>query len=381
MNNHERYAKTVLDRYIQGKATAKEIKWVESFLLGEPDHQYMVDQDLAEKHLASIWMSLNSEITPKRPIKLIKIISVAACLILALIPMHFYYSSTNQKNLKLAKSKPRTVLSTENQTLLTINGGNTLPLDSIPIGTKIEQNGVIISKNSDGTIAYQTTNSQQRNSVPVIHTITTPRSKQHRIQLPDNSIVWVNANSRIQFPIPFPKNCREISISGEGYFDIQKNADKPFLVSSAGQQVIVKGTKFNVSAYPNEKESVTTLLEGAIDIKTLNTQSKNSKTASLVPNDQIIVEGNNFEKKKVNALEYIDWKNPKFNFNDTPLKDVMTRISRWYDVEVIYLENLDQITFTGSLSKFENIEDVLRKISHTESVHFEIKERRIIVKR
>lgn len=382
MKNREKPAKEILLRYVEGKASAEEIEWVEKYYEEVSNKKdILIDTELADKHFSNIWSEIDKEINPRKSNIIFKAIAAAvALLILSFIPIYFYYKKDNNTRLHLAENQ-NFVPSFYNQTVLSINGTNKVTLDDLQLGSEIVETGAVISKGKDGTIIFTSPDQTRDELSETFHTVSTPRAKQHRIKLPDNSIVWLNANSSIEFPVPFSTNLRQITLIGEAFFEVERDLDRPFVVLSQGQQILVKGTKFNVSAYPKEKLSVTTLLEGAVDLNIVDKDNKILRKSSLEPNDQVIVSGVTLEKQHVNSLDYIDWTNEKFNFNDTPLKDVMTKIARWYDVEVVWEENLKNITFSGSVSKFDDIRDVLRKMSHTESVHFEISERRVMVKK
>ncbi|MVZ63123.1 FecR family protein [Sphingobacterium humi] len=210
-------------------------------------------------------------------------------------------------------------------------------------------------------------------------TLTTPRGGQYRITLADGTKVWLNAESSLKYPTKFNADERVVTLEGEAYFEVKSNAQKPFIVYSYGQRTMVKGTKFNMSAYQEDKKITTTLLEGEVGIQLL--EGIKSGEILLKPDEQAVVFNGHITKKKVDAYEVIAWSKGKFMFTDTPLPAIMSQIERWYDVEVMYAQPVNDITFTGSISRFEDIQDVLRKLTLTEDIEFEIQERRIMVKR
>lgn len=219
-------------------------------------------------------------------------------------------------------------------------------------------------------------------SKTALATLTTPRGGQYQITLPDGTKVWLNAASSLQYPSQFVGNERKVTLNGEAYFEVKHNASKPFIVYSAEQRTIVKGTKFNVSAYQEDKKTTTTLLEGSVAIQLMNGQQPvSSKEVLLTADQQAIVQDGHTVTGSVDASESMAWSQGKFMFTDAPLADIMRQIARWYDVEVVYLMPVEDATFTGSISRFERIQDVLRKIELTDRIKFEIQERRVMVKR
>jgi ferric-dicitrate binding protein FerR (iron transport regulator) len=266
-----------------------------------------------------------------------------------------------------------------NQAILTLADGSTIHLDNVAIGDYVREGDMTIKKMDDGTLSYSVAKSDVLTAENNYNTISTPRGGQYKIILPDNSVVWLNAASSLRFPVAFTGDTRLVELSGEGYFEVAHNKQKPFIVASNNQQTVVKGTKFNMTAYPEDLKITTTLLEGSVLIK--NMEPGYTEEMLLKPNEQSVLRHNAIVKTNVAAADIVAWKDGKFVFNNTPLHTIMQQLARWYDVDVDYRTSVEGITFTGSVSRFDDIQDVLRKISLTESVKFERKERRIMVRR
>lgn len=217
------------------------------------------------------------------------------------------------------------------------------------------------------------------NEQPAYNTISTPLSGQYQLVLADGSKVWLNAGSSIRFPIAFSQTERSVAIKGEVYFEIAKDNKRPFRVQSRSQQLEVLGTHFNVNAYDDEAEIKTTLLEGSVKVKVKG--GAYGQTAVLKPGQQARLSGSTgqMDVVKVDIEEAVSWKNGYFIFDNEEIHSVMRKISRWYGVEVVYANAQLSENFGGTISKFENVSQVLKILEATGTIHFKIEGRKIIV--
>jgi transmembrane sensor len=209
------------------------------------------------------------------------------------------------------------------------------------------------------------------------NTLQTSYGQTYSIKLSDGSVVWMNAGSSLRFPLNFDDKKRIVELSGEAYFDIVSNPNKPFVVKSRNQEILVTGTQFNIKDFDNSATSVTSLFSGAIEVK--NLLSKQSK--KLIPGDMAYLTGNNIVIKQQQNSDGPYWKNDVLNFYDQPLKELCLDLSRWYDVEFVLKgnENLLNQSYSGSINRSEKIEDVLVILTLTGSVKFKKEGRRIFV--
>ena len=236
----------------------------------------------------------------------------------------------------------------------------------------------------------------------------TTKGQTYEFTLPDGTHVWLNADSKLEFPSQFSGKERKILLEGEAYFEVAKNKKLPFIVESGGQRVEVLGTHFNINAYQDEGSIKTTLLEGSVSVRhaefssasrnrKANMQGVNSRAGVLKqvqdddrfmqdgeavvlkPNQQAIMTGNKLDVIIANIEQTIAWKNGMIVFQKQSLQDIMRGISRWYDVEVVYEPGLENILFTGSISRFKDISSVLHILELTGKVHFKIEGRRLTV--
>ncbi len=166
-------------------------------------------------------------------------------------------------------------------------------------------------------------------------------------------------------------------IKGEGYFEVAKDASKPFIVETGTMEVQVLGTHFNVMAYADEGAIKTTLIEGSVKL------SNNSHQTLIRPGQQGTLLPGNTEKFAVheaNLEEVIAWKEGRFRFDEMNISFIMRQISRWYDVEILYEGDLSDIRLSGSVPRKENPAQLLKALEMSGSVRFETKGNKIVVK-
>jgi ferric-dicitrate binding protein FerR (iron transport regulator) len=190
-------------------------------------------------------------------------------------------------------------------------------------------------------------------------------------------MVWLNSASSLKFPIVFNKFERKVYLTGEAYFEVAKNKFKPFKVFSNNTVVHVLGTHFNIHAYSDEEAVKTTLLEGSVKIY------RNGYSKIIVPGQQAYIKRNS-SKIKINAIdvnESVAWKNDLFIFDREDMENVMKEVARWYDVEVEYKDEIPQTHISGSISRRNNISQILNMLELTGGVHFRIDGRKITVTR
>lgn len=236
-----------------------------------------------------------------------------------------------------AKKKAILLTGSGNEVVLQENGDTTF----VQHGIKINQHGGLLSYTvSDNTDIIQ------------IHQLITPKAAKFSMMLPDGSKVWLNAASSLKYPSRFTGPERLVELEGEGFFEINKNADQPFTVLVNGATKIqVLGTEFNVRAY-NSSKVETTLIGGAVKV------SVHDVSKLLMPGELAIAEDRQIKLKKGDIASAIGWRDDKFVFHDLPVSEVMAELSRWYDVAVVFDNNFGE---AGTLYNGEISRDVTLK--------------------
>lgn len=317
----------------------------------------------AVRHLFSSWRKVAAAI----------LVLVVASVAIWMLPRGAK-GDNNQTNVKFSD----TIVPGKDGAILTLDNGNQVVLDSLGNGVVATQNGTkILLKN--GQVIYNSKPAE--NGIAVYNTITTPKGRQFRLQLEDGTQVWLNAASSIRYPVVFSGTERNVEVTGEVYFEVAKNAQKPFWVKINDEMYVeVLGTHFNISSYQNEGSVKTTLLEGSVQM--ISGKDK----AILKPGQQgrATRQENNSAGKKIKILNDVNiekvmaWKNGLFDFQDASLEEVMGQLERWYNIEVVYEKGIPAFEFIGKMGRDLSLEEVLRGLEFSE-VHFRIEGRKVIV--
>ena len=304
-------------------------------------------------------------------INMYRLISIAALLVIAVGITFFFYHWHNQS--ESVNTLGASIGPGGNKAYLTLGNGTRIALSDAQTGNLASQGNTVISKINDGSIRYEAGNAAAADDES-LNTINTPNGGVYHLVLADSTQVWLNAASSITYPVAFKGHERKVSITGEVYFEVAHNAAKPFRVTSRGQEIEVLGTHFNVNAYDNEPVNRTTLLEGSVKITT----GKNDNI--LKPGQQAVLSGSNITIREAAVNEVIAWKDGYFEFENVDIQSLMRQIARWYDVDVQFEGPVSTETFTGRISKFKNISQILSIVEASKSVHITISGRRIMVK-
>lgn len=238
------------------------------------------------------------------------------------------------------------------------------------------------SANSNGEeIIYR---ANQSNTKEVAYNyLTIPRGGQFYIVLSDGTKIWLNSESQLKYPVSFIEGeIRKVElVYGEAYFDVSPSTEhkgSKFEVYNQSQEIEVFGTEFNIKAYRDETSIYTTLVEGKVVVNYEN------RKQHLIPNQQSSLDINtkNFLVKDVNVYNEISWKDGAFSFERKPLKEIMKVLSRWYDIDVIFMnKSLEDVKFFGVLGRDQNIKEILETIKKFKIIeNYEIKEKIIILK-
>jgi hypothetical protein len=198
-----------------------------------------------------------------------------------------------------------------------------------------------------------------------------PYGNRSKITLSDNTVVWLNAGSRLIFPSEFSGKMREVLLFGEAFFDVSENKEMPFVVKTSSLEVKVLGTEFNVSAYPEDNTVQTVLKEGSVSIRRNNSGFFESDII-LKPNQMAVFNKNTLASKiyDVDAAYYTIWVNGLLSFDDQDFNRVIKKIERYYNIQIRYTDPLVGLQkISGKLDLNKNLEEVfeyLAKVSSTE---------------
>lgn len=257
--------------------------------------------------------------------------------------------------------------------ILILADGSQVSLDSIKNGLVALQGGAT-AKVVNGNLYYEGSDKQI-----VYNTLFTPKGRQFQVTLPDGTQVWLNSVSSIKYPLTFSGDNRTVTITGEAYFEVAKNAGKPFLVEVPGKAVVeVTGTHFNVNAYANESSINTTLLEG--HVKVFRPAASNAAVA-LQPGQQARING---PSKAISILDNVDtehimaWKKGQFSFDGIAFEESMRQLERWYNIEVIYASTVPDLVLAGKMTRDVPLNALLKNLEIM-GLHYRLEGRKLII--
>lgn len=269
--------------------------------------------------------------------------------------------------------------------VLTLADGSQIILDSARSGQLAVQ-GMTTVENNHGAVSYDGSiqGGIQKNIPELLYnTLTTSRGEQSpTLTLSDGTKVWLNAQSSIRFPVTFSGNVRNVEITGEAFFEVARNASKPFHVIAKGMDVEVLGTQFNINAYSDEPDVRTTLLEGRVKIVTRGEsivhQQQSAQSLILERGQQASVDGGISMVANPDIDQVMAWKSGLFDFNHASLQTVLRQLSRWYDIDVKFEGSVPVRSFQGKINRDQNLSQVIRMLEYLD-VKFRIEGKTLIV--
>ncbi|MEQ2911200.1 FecR family protein [Butyricimonas faecihominis] len=307
------------------------------------------------------------KIQPKRGRKwILSVCKYAAVLILGVSLIYFFSGPEPEEKLVRAEViKPGRL-----QAELHLGTGVRLALNEHQGIFSSENAGVeIVNDTVTGKVSYHVNEMETEDSL-VFNTLVVPRGGEYSLELPDGTVVWVNSASSLRFPEKFASNQREVFLEGEAYFEVKKDANKPFYVRTESGDVWVLGTSFNVCAYPKDRFWQTTLVEGAVMI------ARGEKEVLMKPNEQyqINLETGKGELKEVLPELYISWRDGKFYFKAYTFEELVEKLERWYDFTMFCTnESIKTRRFSGVVNKHESLQKMLKFLEMTSDVQFNVK--------
>lgn len=188
----------------------------------------------------------------------------------------------------------------------------------------------------------------------------TPPGQRAQVKLHDGTVVWLNARSRLRYPNRFSGTERKVELDGEAFFEVFRNEEVPFVVSTEKLDIKVLGTKFNVFAYKGNDEFITALIEGSVKLY----QSDNEAVAMYMsPNDYAELKDGRLVKSKISSTDFLLWKEGIYAFDDIPFGEIIKKLELYYDITIeIRNKNLNNYKFSGKFRQRDGIESVLKTL-------------------
>jgi transmembrane sensor len=302
--------------------------------------------------------------------------SIAASF-LAVAGLALYFLFRNDQQPVVAKSIPNDIAApSTNRAMIALADGSKVLLESLGNGQVARQGNVKLIKLANGQIAYELMNGQTVTELQYNTLINPKGSKVINMALADGSRVWLNAGSSITYPVAFVGNERKVELKGEGYFEVAKDASKKFAVEANGATTEVLGTHFNIMAYENESKVKVTLLEGVVEVYGLAYKGK----TLLRPGQQAALTETypGIELTRPGLEQVMAWKEGVFTFNDLSFEEVMRKIERWYDVSVVYTNEVPKINLQGDLSENTSLRGTLEALKF-QGVNLQLRGRTVTI--
>jgi len=368
----------LLRKYLNGTLSNQETITLQEWAKAKPENQRLMDYIVQDNFLISdlqlyweLWNETEAADRKQRILdsvhqktaiprqtrfpRLRQWLPYAAVLLLAFVAGFFIIRQSKQIAEPVITAKD--IMPGGNRATLTLADGHTINLNT-------DQSGIIVGNDityMDGsTIANGTSSEAHQTTASQTLILKTPIGGNYRIVLPDGTQVWLNANSTLTYPSQFAAEERIVQLEGEAYFHVEPQRTRgkniPFKVISNGQTINVLGTEFNISAYAGDPQTKTTLVNGAIEVINLASNSANK----IVPGQQAVLQGTKIKVDEVDVSKAIAWKNGRFSFDGKSFEQIMREMARWYNLTVEYEGGIPTDQFIGDAYKTDKLATVLR---------------------
>lgn len=375
MKLSEEQAAKLLQKYNSGEASDQQVQVVEHWYASESLRQQqepveldylLVNAQIWDRVAAQTARTAHEPVVRSRYGVIGRWAAAAAVLVMIGAGIIFYVKKPAFSPTEVVSYMNDVAPGTTSATL-TLSSGRKIFLASAAQGELTGEAGVSILKTADGELIYQVKDgSGQPNKT---NTLSTANGETYRVRLPDGTSAWLNAASSISYPASFASmKTRKVTTSGEVYFEVAKDRTHPFIVQSKGQSLEVLGTHFNVNGYGDEAMVRTTLVEGSVRLK-----GSSGSEGLLRPGQQAAMgSSGEFRISEVDTELATAWKNNKFMFEGQQIRDIMRMVERWYNVRVIYEGPVPEDRYSGTVSRFGNVSQVLKILEESGGVHFRI---------
>lgn len=259
----------------------------------------------------------------------------------------------------------------EKKATLTLADGTEVHVEEITAQV-LQEKGMNIEYR-DGEIVYH--KSEEKTTEVVYNKLEVPRGGECMIKLDDGTKVWVNAETKLKYPVAFVGDRREVVLEGEAFFDVAKN-EKPFIVKTSFGDVRVLGTAFGISAYASEPESYTTLVRGKVSV-----EREGEKPVVILSGEQVVTfKDGKMIKQEVDVEEFVGWKDGIYVFKEKSLGEIMKTLERWYNISVDFQDkSLVDLPFTGNLKRYDDINVFFDALTRTGDMKYRVEGNQVIL--
>lgn len=373
-------------KVLDGIATPEEIQALALWINGDPENEAYFNQlkkawnltsgpvpsaEREEKELKNYITYIRSR---QRVYRIRQVFKYVAIMVIPLLAgIYWLQKEKNSIKPQFIAMESRIVPGEYKATLTTSGGEMIALLPSKQENIHLQEN--ITVTNGQTGIVYQ--NTVKPGAVLQYNTLKTPRGGEYTVTLSDGSRVYLNAASELKYPVVFDEKKREVRLSGEAYFEVTEDSDRPFYVVTNTVRIKVYGTAFNVNTY-STRGTQAVLVSGKVGIRGVGAD----KEYIMKPSELAEFDNDGMFKRirEVNIEAYTAWRDGRLVFEDESLEEILSRLSRWYNVDIFYgSEAVKNYHFTGYMEKYEDVDVILKAISKMVDVNFIIKGKTITV--
>ena len=377
------YARLIA-RFISGDLSDNELLELEQWKAQSTQNATLFDRIINDENRTSnhqklgmvntkaAWNIVRKETHSPKRISLNKLMRYAAIFLLLITSVASVYYII-QENKKLSQNQfANEITPGSPKAKLILADGDELNLEDEK-NSILEEKGGILIENRDYTINYNDSSVINTIEENLIHTLEVPKGGEFSLILSDGSKIHLNSMTTLRYPVKLNDDYRVVElVKGEAFFEVAKEANRPFIVKTPNARLKILGTSFNVSSYEDNAQSFITLETGSLEVQ--NLVDVNDKVV-LKPNQQAVIESDGLGLIAVNEVDasiYSSWRNGTFVFKDESLENIMQVLARWYNIEIFFeSESMKAIQFSANMDKYSNIEPILELLQLTKKVKIE----------
>ena len=388
MLSKEEHIARLIFLHIQGMTDNAQEKELNEWRSVSPRHeelfQRMLSSEYVEKSISRFvkteeekergWRQLQQKARSGRSVRKIKWFPYAAAIVLILSVGGVFYFSGDKEQTEILPIAKNEVQVPGSRAVLILPDGRKVDLENEVLRSDLAQSDSLLLV-SARSLKYRDIDSPD--TTEIFHTLEIPRGGEYLLTLSDGTMIYLNSESTLSFPVKFQGKERKVYLAGEAYFKVAKNTEHPFVVTAGELEVLVTGTTFGVRAYKDEKDIQTTLESGQVTVRV------EGKSVKLVPNKQVLFNKltMGMEVRDVDVDLYLAWADGRLVYDNCPLEKILTDLGRWYNIDVFYSrDELRSYQFSLNMKKHEEFIQVLELIGKTGEVQFEVKDNTVIVR-
>lgn len=388
MLSKEEHIARLIFLHIQGMTDNAQEKELDEWRSVSPRHEELFQRMLSSEHVEKSisrfvkteeeeergWWQLQQKARSGRSVRKIKWFPYAAAIVLILSVGGVFYFSGDKEQTEILPIAKNEVQVPGSRAVLILPDGRKVDLENEVLRSDLAQSDSLLLV-SARSLKYRDIDSPD--TTEIFHTLEIPRGGEYLLTLSDGTMIYLNSESTLSFPVKFQGKERKVYLTGEAYFKVAKNTEHPFVVTAGELEVLVTGTTFGVRAYKDEKDIQTTLESGQVTVRV------EGKSVKLVPNKQVLFNKSTMglEVRDVDVDLYLAWADGRLVYDNCPLEKILTDLGRWYNIDVFYSrDELRSYQFSLNMKKHEEFTQVLELIGKTGEVQFEIKDNTVIVK-